>query len=346
MRCSTAEEAAAAETALREAGVAAERGDRPHDVVARPDDAEARSGAPITLEFGLGLHVIGTDLNDSRRIDDQLRGRVGRQGAFGSTRFLLSAEDDSLLDKPNGGPSYRSERRDGVDGIVHQEGLRTQRSVDRLQRLDEREEELGRMAAWEIDRVVERQTLAYYGLRSRVLDDGFSDETLADFAAAAGRRLVDRHLPESDAADYAARFARLAEEATLDYGVDLSASFGLGIPSLRTATGQLVARRVRQARFECRRANFDTLARLLMVQAADELWPVHLSRIQDMALGAHLSGQTLGRTVADYAFAVTEEYNRFLTTAQDAFLVELIAYREADVEPEPSLPREVQEVLV
>ena len=346
MRCSTAEEAAAAETALREAGVAAERGDRPHDVVARPDDAEARSGAPITMEFGLGLHVIGTDLNDSRRIDDQLRGRVGRQGAFGSTRFLLSAEDDSLLDKPNGGPSYRSERRDGVDGIVHQEGLRTQRSVDRLQRLDEREEELGRMAAWEIDRVVERQTLAYYGLRSRVLDDGFSDETLADFAAAAGRRLVDRHLPESDAADYAARFARLAEEATLDYGVDLSASFGLGIPSLRTATGQLVARRVRQAQFECSRVDFDTLARLLMVQAADELWPVHLSRLQDMALGAHLSGQTLGRTVADYAFAVTEEYNRFLTTAQDAFLVELIAYREADVEPEPSLPREVQEVLV
>ena len=103
---------------------------------------------------------------------------------------------------------------------------------------------------------------------------------------------------------------------------------------------------MRQARFECRRADFDTLARLLMVQAADELWPVHLSRLQDMALGAHLSGQTLGRTVADYAFAVTEEYNRFLTTAQDAFLVELIAYREADVEPEPSLPREVQEVLV
>ena len=54
LRCSTAEEAAAAETALREAGVAAERCGRPHDVVARPDDAEARSGAPITLEFGLG----------------------------------------------------------------------------------------------------------------------------------------------------------------------------------------------------------------------------------------------------------------------------------------------------
>ena len=346
LRCSTAEEAAAAEAALREAGVASERGNRPHDVVARPKRAEARSGAPITMEFGLGLHVIGTDLNDSRRIDDQLRGRVGRQGAFGSTRFLLSADDDSLFDKPNGGPSYRPERRAGVDGVEHQEGRRTQRTVDRLQRLEEREEELGRMAAWEIDRVVERQTLAYYGLRRRVLERGLSDETLSDFAAAAGRRLVDRYLPESAAAVYPTRFARLAEEAELDYGIDLSASFGIGIPALRTAIGELVSGRVRQARFRCRSVDFDTLARLLMVQAADELWPAHLSRIQDMVLSAHLSGHARGRTVADYAFAVTDEYNRFLTSARDAFLIELIAYREESVEPEPRLAREVLEVLV
>ena len=346
LRCSTAEEATAAEAALREAGVAAERGDRPNDVVARPTPTKARSGAPITMEFGLGLHVIGTDLNDSRRIDDQLRGRVGRQGAFGSTRFLLSADDDSLFDKPNGGPSYRPERRAGIDGVEHQEGRRTQRAVDRLQRLEEREEELGRMAAWEIDRVVERQTLAYYGLRRHVLDKGIADETLSDFAAAAGRRLVDRHLPESAAAAYSTRFARLAEEAELDYGIDLSASFGLGIPALRTATGELVSGRVRQAQFECSSVDFDTLARLLMVQAADELWPAHLSRIQDMVLSAHLSGHARGRTVADYAFAVTDEYNRFLMSARDAFLIALITYREADVEPEPRLAREVLEVLV
>ena len=202
------------------------------------------------------------------------------------------------------------------------------------------------MAAWEIDRVVERQTLAYYGLRRHVLDKGIADETLSDFAAAAGRRLVDRHLPESAAAAYSTRFARLAEEAELDYGIDLSASFGLGIPALRTATGELVSGRVRQAQFECSSVDFDTLARLLMVQAADELWPAHLSRIQDMVLSAHLSGHARGRTVADYAFAVTDEYNRFLMSARDAFLIALITYREADVEPEPRLAREVLEVLV
>ena len=346
LRCSTPEEAAAAEAALREACVAAERGDRPRDVVARPDDAEARPGAPITMEFGLGLHVIGTDLNDSRRIDDQLRGRVGRQGAFGSTRFLLSADDDSLLDKPNGGPSYRRERRDGIDGVVHQEGQRTQRDIDRLQRLDEREEELGRLAAWQLDRVVERQTLAYYGLRRHVLEHGVSDETLSDFAAVSGRRLVDRHLPESAAGDYKARFVRLAEESALDYGIDLSAAFGLGMPALRAEAAALIAERVQEARFDCRRVDFDTLARMLMVQTTDELWPEHLSRIQDIALGAHLSGYALDRVVADYAFAVTNEYDRFLTSARDAFLIELIAYREADVEPEPRLAREVLEVLV
>ena len=344
--CSAPGEASAAESALREAGIAVARGRRRNDVIAKSREALSPRGEPATMEFGLGLHVIGTELNDSRRIDDQLRGRVGRQGAFGSTRFLLSADDESLFDKPNGGPSHLPERRAGTDGVEHQEGRRTQQSIDRLQRLDEREEELGRMAAWQLDRVVERQTLAYYGLRRRVLDDGVSDEWLSGLARDAGRRIVDRRLPESDGADYAARFARLAEEAELDYGIDLSAYFGLGIPALRAVTGRRIAERVRRARLECGHTDFDALARLLMVQAADGLWPAHLARIHDMALGANLSGHALGRSVADYAFAVTDEYNRFLASARDAFLVALIAYREKEVEPQPVLDREVREVLV
>ena len=345
LRCSTSEEAAVAATTLREAGIAAARGVRPNDVIARPSTAPAQPGAPVTLEFGLGLHVIATELNDSRRIDDQLRGRVGRQGAFGSTRFLLSADDDSLLDKPNGGPSHPSERSTGIDGVGHQEGRRTERAVARLQQLDEREEELGRMAAWELDRIVERQTLAYYEMRGRVLEHGLADETLRDLAAAAGHRLVHRHLPESDTADYTARFRHLAEEAALDFGIDLSQSFGLGAPALRNTAGDLIAQRVRKARAGCRRADFATLARLLMVQAADELWPAHLSRIHDMALNAGLWSYSRERGVAEYAFAATDQYNRFLVSAQEAFLVALIAWREPEIEPEPALRAEVLEVL-
>ena len=345
LRCSTPEEAAIAGAALREAGVAAGRGARPGDVVARHPGTRARPGAPVAMEFGLGLHVIGAELNDSRRIDDQLRGRVGRQGAFGSTRFLLSADDESLFDRPNGGPSHRSERRFGANGVEHREGRRTERAVARAQHLDEREEELGRMAAWELDRVVERQTLAYYEMRRRVLAHGVSDETLARFAKAAGHRLVDLRLPERDAVDYPARFRLLAEEAGLDFGIDLSASFGLGIPALRTVTGEMIADRVRQARADCRRADFDTLARLLMAQAADELWPAHLSRIHDVALSVRLWSHSRERAVAEYAFAVADEYDRFLASARDAFLVALIAYREPEVEPEPAPPREVLEVL-
>ncbi len=345
LRCSTPGEAAAAEAALHDAGVAAERGVRPGDVVARPRAGATRPGAPVTMEFGLGLHVIGTGLNDSRRIDDQLRGRVGRQGAFGSTRFLLSAAADSLFDRPNGGPSHRSERRSGAGGLEHQEGRRTQRAVERLQQLDEREEELGRMTAWELDRVVERQALAYYRLRGRVLEHGIADETLPELAEAAGHRLVARHLPESGVADYPARFRDLAEEAELDFGIDLRASFGLGIPALRSVAGDLIAERVRRVRSECVTTDFDTLARLLMAQAADELWPAHLARIQDMALSIPLWCGSRERAVAEYAFAVTDEYNRFLVDAEDAFLASLIAHREADVEPAPVLSRDVQEVL-
>ena len=54
------------------------------------------TGNAISMEFGLGLHVIGTEMNESARVDRQLRGRSGRQGQHGSSRFVLALEGPPL----------------------------------------------------------------------------------------------------------------------------------------------------------------------------------------------------------------------------------------------------------
>ena len=344
--CSTPEEAAIAEAALDAVGLTTWRRDRPLEVVARPPGAPARPGLPVVFEFGLGLHVIGTELNESRRSDDQLRGRVGRQGAFGSTRFLASLGDRSRFMKPGGRSSDRSERRTGASGLRYLEGPRTQRRIDESQRLVEREDELDRVASWELDNVVERQTLAYYALRRRVLEAETDPVMSIDLARMLARRLVDRHLPESAIACYATRFPRLAEELQLDYQVDLWPSFGLGIEALRTAVGGLIAARVRHVRAGCRLTDFAKLERLLLVQTADELWPDHLARLHDMMLSVHLPSYPPERAAAEYAFAAADGYSRFLEAAADGLIIRLVAYREADVQEQHELTEELQEILV
>jgi preprotein translocase subunit SecA len=345
LQCSTPGEVSIAERALSAAGVRTHGGDQLHDVVATSGRTASMPGSPVVFEFGLGLHVMGTELNESRRIDDQLRGRVGRQGAFGSTRFLVAQDDRSVFAQPGDRPSYRGERRTGSNGVPYLEGQRTQRAVDSLQQLGERDSELDRVAAWEFNKIVERQTLAYYALRRVFLGSESIRDAVSRFAKAAARRLIDCHLPESAISSYEARFGRLAEELQLDYQIDLSSSFGLGLESLRSAVGELIIARVRRVESECRHTDFAAFARLLMVQTADEQWPVHLSRLHDMMLSAHLSGYPVDRTVAEYALAATNEYDGFIRAASDSFLVKLAAYREAAAGPEPELAHELQEIL-
>lgn len=132
----------------------------------------AGRGVDIRLGPGVaargGLHVIGTERHESRRIDDQLRGRSGRQGDPGSTRFYISLEDD-LIARYGGGMRRQAERFVfGPDGVIELAALN--RLIDRGQANVTRYLRTVRGVLYAYDSVIEQQRRAFERSRDRLVD--------------------------------------------------------------------------------------------------------------------------------------------------------------------------------
>ncbi|MCA9272301.1 MAG: preprotein translocase subunit SecA [Phycisphaerales bacterium] len=128
-----------------------------------------RIGWYDTIESLGGLHVIGTERHESRRIDNQLRGRSGRQGDNGSSRFFVSLEDD-LMKMFAGETTMRILSRLGMkegDAIEHPI---LSKSVEKAQRKIEERNFQGRKNILEYDEVMEHQRQRFYGIRQRALE--------------------------------------------------------------------------------------------------------------------------------------------------------------------------------
>ncbi|MCB9838814.1 MAG: preprotein translocase subunit SecA [Phycisphaeraceae bacterium] len=128
-----------------------------------------RVGWVESIEELGGLHVVGTERHESRRIDNQLRGRSGRQGDRGSSRFFVSMEDD-LMKLFAGETTLRILSRLGMkegDSIEHP---MMSKAVERAQRKVEERNFQIRKNILEYDEVMEVQRRGFYGLRQRVLE--------------------------------------------------------------------------------------------------------------------------------------------------------------------------------
>ena len=134
-----------------------------------PDYGRHRMQVYPHIEQMGGLHIIGTERHESRRIDNQLRGRAGRQGDRGSSRFFIALEDD-LMKMFAGGKTLTILSKLGMkegDAIEHR---MVSRSVERAQRkVEERNYEI-RKNLLEYDEVMEHQRSAFYGIRQSVLE--------------------------------------------------------------------------------------------------------------------------------------------------------------------------------
>ncbi len=145
-----------------------------------------------TEEMG-GLHIIGTERHESRRIDNQLRGRSGRQGDRGSSRFFISLEDD-LMAMFAGKTTMTALSKLGMkegDAIEHRW---VTRSVERAQRkVEERNYEI-RKNLLEYDEVMEYQRNSFYGVRQDVLEGRNVGELIFNYITDAVDDAVDTYL--------------------------------------------------------------------------------------------------------------------------------------------------------
>ena len=202
---------------------------------------------PGVAGFG-GLHVIGTERHESRRIDNQLRGRCGRQGDPGSSRFFLSLEDD-LLKLFMGEWMLKQLARFGMEENVPLEANQLSRGIKNAQKKVEERNFGIRKNLLEYDEVMDHQRRTFYGLRQQVLETrGLSglvwemiDEVVADavdryynpkYAALVAAEWISQHLhvvvdaEKLDTVDFAILGSQAREAAEQEMKSYIQRSFG------------------------------------------------------------------------------------------------------------------------
>ena len=162
-----------------------------------------------------GLHVIGTERHTSRRIDNQLRGRSGRQGDPGSSRFYCSLQDD-LLKMFMGEWTVNVFKKIGMEYGEAIESKMLSRGIMKAQRKVEERNFLARKNLLDYDEVMDRQRLTFYGLRQQVLEGRHIENVIWDMIGLSIRDAVKKYVVDDYVAANLAEWARTNFEVIID----------------------------------------------------------------------------------------------------------------------------------
>jgi preprotein translocase subunit SecA len=308
-------------------------------------------GRVVRLEAGLGLYVIGTEMNRSGRIDSQLRGRSGRQGAFGASRFILSLEDRLLARKGHDTHARAGAPRSDSSGRAYYEGPRLERYLTSVQDNVAGDDEVSRIVTCEYDRVVEAQTFAYYRTRRRVIEADGLQQTDHRFASDWAVRLVEQHFPGLRFRDYESQFCALAEELLLDFDIDCYEMMGERLDCLAPGLEGLLTGKLERARATLGESAFSYLEKTLLLQTSDELWREQMVHLQGLKQSVTASSHEHKSAVANYAIGSFAAYEAFGPRVIDSFLQRLATFPAEEApeerrEAEVSLTDDVSLILV
>jgi preprotein translocase subunit SecA len=251
-----------------------------------------------------GLFICGTERHESRRIDDQLCGRSGRQGDPGESRFFVSAEDD-LVRLYADDRLYRdlgAHAESGAQGNEEPIGSKSViKQIEKAQNKIEKEHHLKRKSVLEYDDVICEQRRVIYSYRDRVLEG-------QDFGKEARERVkeviestIEEYTPENYVEDWDldGLFAALRQFFALQFGPgDIDPQIdrvGLGE---RVTDGAMTLYDRREREFGER--SFRELERLVLLEVIDECWREHLSDLDYLQEGIHLRGYAEEEPIVAY----------------------------------------------
>ena len=238
-----------------------------------------------------GLHILSTERHESRRIDNQLRGRAGRQGDPGVTRFYLSLEDDLM--RRFASPKVQEFMRTlGVQQGEAIEHRMVTRAIERAQRKVEARNFDIRKQLLEYDNVVSEQRRVIYQQRSDLLRDRGPDPIAALRDGAMGAAVDAFAPPDSPAeqwnTDGLERQLRSHFRLDAPVGEWLAADDRLSAAELRGHLIEALADKHGALRDAIGRQNMDVLERRLMLQVLDSHWTEHLTHMEHLRQGIHL----------------------------------------------------------
>ncbi|MEK6349126.1 MAG: preprotein translocase subunit SecA [Burkholderia sp.] len=241
-----------------------------------------------------GLHIIGTERHESRRIDNQLRGRAGRQGDPGSSRFYLSL-DDPLL-RIFAGDRVRAimDRLKMPEGEAIEAGIVT-RSIESAQRKVEARNFDVRKQLLEYDDVSNDQRKVIYQQRNELLEANDITETIGAMRHGVVTEIAHQYVPAGSIEEQW-DLPELEEALRNDWGLDLaiqemvnesqSISADEILDAVVTAADEHYEAKVAMVGREA----FSSFERSIMLQTLDRLWREHLAALDHLRQGIHLRG--------------------------------------------------------
>ena len=272
-------------------------------------EQEWKNNNEIVLESG-GLHILGTERHESRRIDNQLRGRSGRQGDPGYSRFFLSLEDDLLR-------LFISDNRRALFerigmGDDHIEHKMLSRGIENAQKRIESRNFDARKNLLEYDDVSNDQRQAIYSLRNQLLEEPNISETINDLIESEFKKISNQYVPE-ESIESQWKTKELQELLLINYGIgnDIHQRVKSDKKLIPETIAKLIidnSKEVYKSKYESFGESRLLLEKQVMLQVLDVHWKEHLSEID------HLRG-----SIGLRAYAQKNPKNEFKQEAYSMF---------------------------
>lgn len=281
-----------------------------------------------SMDFALGLCVIGTEVHDSSRITLQLDGRSGRQGQFGLARSFLSLEDRLVNLDAEAILRLTECRQTDSEGRVFFQGTQVSRRIQALQDAADREGEAQRALMQDYAAEFDRQTGLYHRRREGLIsgsnaDSGLMQQLSQEVVGRVAFRLAGKHLGGDVDGDYAPRFQGLQDELLRRYGVDCAALYGSDLSLLPGEIARLLHLLLERQAEEAGVSVFPELARLLYLRVCSELWPRHIDALRDSVAVELLGARNHKSAVASHIRRCNGELSRYWDTVEEEFLSRL-----------------------
>ncbi|MBO0997871.1 preprotein translocase subunit SecA [Bacillus sp. SD075] len=287
-----------------------------------------------------GLHIIGTERHESRRIDMQLRGRSGRQGDPGSTQFIISLEDD-LFDYYDDDEINRYIKKIKTDenGLVL--GPAPDKFVKKVQETVEQTNQSSRYHLLKLEHALNEQSKIIYVMRDRILDmePGRMSTILLEYIEKYMTRLTEKYSPEHIVEP---DFLTVNEELSLVF-----LSLGWQASDLQDIDGQVVGKVLDAlGELESKRMIFQddvewgNQLRAFMLQQIDANWMKHLGHMNNVKEGIGLSAYGQQDPYTLFEKAALSQFNLLLRKIESEISIRFMEYMKSSQEDAAALEGE------
>ncbi|CAM4163594.1 preprotein translocase subunit SecA [Shewanella aquimarina] len=286
-----------------------------------------------------GLHILGTERHESRRIDNQLRGRSGRQGDAGSSRFYLSMEDSLMR-------IFASER---VSSMMKKLGMEkgeaiehpwVSRAIENAQRKVEARNFDIRKQLLEFDDVANDQRQVVYAQRNELMDAESIQDTIVNIQADVVNGLIDQYIPPQSVEelwDVAGLETRLEQEYALRMPVQewLDKEDDLHEETLRERIVEMWVKAYKAKEEMVGAQVLRQFEKAVMLQTLDGLWKEHLAAMDHLRQGIHLRGYAQKNPKQEYKRESFELFQQMLESLKHdviSILSKVQVQAQSDVE--------------